>query len=108
MGDRRGYAGGKPLDCVEARRAATTSALGPTVSDLSSLFRDVLRLLRLGMVCMFISEGECGDVAGGVRPDSRTSVLLSAEETREVLRRLGGGGGGGACRGEAEGGTDKR
>ena len=40
----------------------------------------------------FLLEGECGDVASGVRPDSGTDVLLSAEETREVLGRIGGGG----------------
>ena len=44
-GDPRGSAGGKPQDCVEARRAAATSALSPTVSALSVMFRDVLHLL---------------------------------------------------------------
>ena len=64
----------------KTRRAATASALAPTVAALSSLFRDLLHLLRSGMVRMFLSEGECGDVAGGVRPDSGTGVLLYAEE----------------------------
>ena len=91
-GRARGSAGGEPLDCVEARRAGAASALAPTVAALSSLSRDVLRLLRSGLVCTFLSEGECGDVAGGVRTDSGTVVLLSAKETREVLGRLGGGG----------------
>ena len=40
----------------------------------------------------FLSEGQCRDLADGVRPDSRTGVLLSSEERREVLGRLGGGG----------------
>ena len=31
---------------------------------------------------------------GGVRPDSKTGVLLSVEERREVLGRIGGRGGG--------------
>ena len=44
-GDRHGSAGSKPLDCVKDRRAATTSALALTVAAISSLFRDVLRLL---------------------------------------------------------------
>ena len=48
--------------------------------------------LRLGMVRTFLSEGECRDVAGGARLESRTGIPLSAEETREVLGRLGGGG----------------
>ena len=37
--------GSKPPDCVRARRAASASALAPTVTALSLLFRDVLRLL---------------------------------------------------------------
>ena len=41
---------------------------------------------------MFLSEGECGDMAGGVRPESGTGVLLSTEERREVLGRIRGGG----------------
>ena len=59
-----------------------------TVAALSLLFRDVLRLLHSGLVCMFLSEEECGDVAGAVEPDSGTGVLLSSEETREVLGRI--------------------
>ena len=31
-------------------------------------------------------------MAGGVRPDSGTGKLISAEEKREVLCRIGGGG----------------
>ena len=46
----------------------------------------------MGLVHTILSEGECRDVAGGVRPDSRTGVLLSDKETREVLGRLRGGG----------------
>ena len=67
-GRRRGSAGGEPPECVEVRRAVVASSL----AALSSLFRDVLRLHRSGLVCMFLSEEECGDVAGGVRPDSET------------------------------------
>ena len=70
------------------------SDLSPTFAALSSLFRDVLRLLQSGLVRTLLSEGECRDVAGGVRPESRMGVLISAEESREVLGRLGGGGGG--------------
>ena len=44
------------------------------------------------MVRTFLSEGGCRDVAGGVSPDSRTGVLVSAEKGREVLGRLVGGG----------------
>ena len=89
-GDRQRSAGGKPPDCVKSRRAAATSALAPTVSNLSSLFWDILPLLQLGLVHTFLSEGECGDVAGGVRPDSGIGGLISAEDRREVLGRLGG------------------
>ena len=46
----------------------------------------------MGQVCTFLSEGECEDALGGVRPDSGTGVLLSAEERREVLGWIGGGG----------------
>ena len=42
------------------------------------------------LVHTFISEGGCGDVAGGMRPYSGTGVLLSAEDRREVLGRIGG------------------
>ena len=44
------------------------------------------------MVCTFLLEGECGDVAGGVRPDSSTGIMLSVEERREVLGRIRGDG----------------
>ena len=47
----------------------------------------------MGLVCTFLSEEECRDVSGGLRPESRTGVLISAEERREVLGRIGGGGG---------------
>ena len=40
-----------------------------------------------------LDEGEYGDVASDVRPDSGTGVLLSSKERREVLGRIGGGGG---------------
>ena len=65
-------------------------ALALTVAALSSLLRDVPHLLRSGLVRTFLLDGECGDVAGGVRPDSGTGVLISAEERREVLVRIGG------------------
>ena len=105
-GGWRGSAGSKPPDCVESRRADATSALDLTVAVLSSLFRDVLRLLRSGLVCTFLLEGGCGDVAGSVRTDSGTGVLLSDEEMREVMGRLGGWGR--PRRGEAAGGADER
>ena len=57
-GYRRGSVGGELPDCVKAHRAAAASDLAPTVGTLSSLFRDVLRLLRSGMVRAFLSEGE--------------------------------------------------
>ena len=44
------------------------------------------------LVRTFLLEGGYGDVAGSVRPDSGTVVLLSFEERREVLGRLGEGG----------------
>ena len=84
--------GGEPPDCVEACRSAAASALTLTVAALSSLFRDVLRLLRSGIMRTFLSEADCRDVAGGGRTDSRTGILLSSKETREVLGRLRGGG----------------
>ena len=84
-----GSAGGEPTEYVEARRASDASAL----AVLSSLFRDVLRLLQSGMVRTFLSEGEWRDVAGGVRPDSRTGVLLSAKDRSEGMVRLRGGDG---------------
>ena len=93
-GDRRGSRVSEPPDCVKARRAGTTSALTLTSATLSSLFWDVLRLLRSGMVCTFLSEGECRDVTGDVRTESGMGVLISADEKREVLGRIGGGGGG--------------
>ena len=80
-GDRRRSAGGKPPDCVKARRAAATSSLSRTVAALSLLFRDVLRLLQSGLVRTFLSEGGCGDVAGDMRPEYGTGVLIS--ERRE-------------------------
>ena len=40
-----GSAGDEPSDCVESRKAAAALALDPNVAALSSLFRDVLRLL---------------------------------------------------------------
>ena len=89
---RRGSAGGELSDCVEAPRAAAASALALTVSSLSLLFLDVLRLLQSVLDNTFLSEGGCGDVAGGVRPDSRTGVLLFSEERRKVLGRIRGGG----------------
>ena len=104
-GDQRGSAGGKSPDCVESRRAASASALFPTVDDFSSPFWDVLRLLQSGLVRTFLSEGECKDVAGGVMPHSGTGVSLSAEATREVLGRLRGGGR--PHQGEAAGGKDE-
>ena len=70
---------------------AAASALAKTVAALLSLFWDVLRLLRSGLVLTFLSKGECRDVAGDVRPDSGTGVLLSAAERSEVLGRIGGG-----------------
>ena len=73
---------------------AAALGLTLTVAALSSLYRDILRLLRSGMVRTFLSEGGCRDVAGGVSPDSRTGVLVSAEKGREVLGRLVGWGGG--------------
>ena len=81
-GDRRGSAGDKPPDCIKSRTAAAASTLSLTVADLSSLFRDVLHLLPSGLVCTFLLEGECRDMAGGLRTDSWTGVLLSAEERR--------------------------
>ena len=54
-------------------------ALALTVAALSSIFRYVLHLLQLGLVHTFLSEGGCGDVAGGVRPDSGTGILIYAE-----------------------------
>ena len=45
------------------------------------------------MLRTFLSERDCRDVAGGVRLDSKTCVLISAKERREVLGRLGGEGG---------------
>ena len=62
------------------------------------------------MVCTFLLKGECRDLAGGVRPDSGTVVLLYAKERREVLVRIRGGGtalprrsgGGGQANGDGE------
>ena len=82
--------GVNPPDCVEACRAAATSALALTVAALSSLVWEVLHLLLLGLVRTFLLEGECRDVAGGVRPDSGTGVLFSAKEKRELLVQLVG------------------
>ena len=76
---RRGSAGGKPPDFVEACRAASVSALAPTVAALSLMFRNVLCLLQSGMVCTFLSEGGCGYMAGSVRRYSGTGVLISAK-----------------------------
>ena len=89
-GGRRRSAGGKPPDCVKARRAAAALALSLKVAALSSLFRDVLRLLQSGLVRMFLSDGGCRDVANGVMPYSGTGILLYAKKRREVLGRIGG------------------
>ena len=53
-GGGRRSAGNKPPDCVKARRAAAALALTLTIAALSLMFRDVLGLLRLGLVCMFL------------------------------------------------------
>ena len=73
-----GSPGGEPPDYTKARRAAAKSALVPTVSALSSMFRDVLRLLQLGLVHTFLLEGKCRDVEGIVSLDYGMGVLLSA------------------------------
>ena len=91
-GGRHVSVGGDPPDCVKVRRATAVSALALTVATFSLLFRDVLRLLGSGLVRTLLLEGECGDMAGDVRPDSGMGVLLSIKERREVLGRLGGGG----------------
>ena len=83
--------GGELPDCVKSRIAATASTLALTFVVHSSLFRGVLRLLRSGLVHTFLSEGKLGDVAGGVRPDSRTGVMLSTKERKDVLGWIGGG-----------------
>ena len=72
--------GGDPPDCVKVRRATAVSALALTVATFSLLFRDVLRLLGSGLVRTLLLEGECGDMAGDVRPDSGMGVLLSIKE----------------------------
>ena len=46
----------------------------------------------MGLVHTFLSEGEFRDVAGGVRLEFGTGVLISTKERREVLGRLRGGG----------------
>ena len=74
----RGSAGSEPLECVEARRAAAASVLALTVTALSLLFRDVLSLLQLRLMCTFLSKRECGNVMGGVRPE------LRAVSSREI------------------------
>ena len=56
-GRRRESAGGDLPDFVEARRAAALSSLAPTVVALSLMFRDVLRLLRSGLMRTFLSVG---------------------------------------------------
>ena len=56
----------------------------------------------MGLVRTFRSERECGLIAGNVATgEGRRGALLSAEEWREVLRRLGGGVGGGKYPGAA-------
>ncbi|KAL7471539.1 hypothetical protein ACHAXS_011836 [Conticribra weissflogii] len=61
---------------------------------LECLFVDIMRLLSLGLVRLFDSEFECGYVVGSVvTSNNGTNVrgnMLSAEERRELLRRLGG------------------
>ena len=74
--------GGEPPDYVKACRAAAASAFFPTVATLSSLFQDVLSLLQLGLVRMFLSEGGCGEMEGGVSSDSGKVELLSSEKRR--------------------------
>ena len=59
-GEGGGYAGGKPPDCVKVHILAAALAVAPTVAALSLLLWDVLRLLQLGMVRTFLSEGGAG------------------------------------------------
>ena len=66
---------------IRGRRSAALD-LAPTFAALSLLFREVLCLLQSGIVCTFLSEGTCRDVAVGVRPESGTGVLFSAKERR--------------------------
>ena len=49
-----------------------------------------LSLPRSGLVRTFLSERECGDVAGNVIPDCGTGVIISTKERRKVLGRIGG------------------
>ena len=44
------------------------------------------------MVRKLLSKGECRDVAGVMRPDYETGILLSSEEIRELLGRIVGKG----------------
>ena len=78
-GKWRGSAGNEPPECFEALRASAASALTLTAAALSSLLWDVLNLLRLGLMRTFLLEGECGNMASRVRPDSEKGVLISAE-----------------------------
>ncbi|KAL7548122.1 hypothetical protein ACHAWF_011417 [Thalassiosira exigua] len=65
--------------------------LFPHRKALEDLFHDVLCLRSMGLLRTFRSERECGSVAGDVSYDGRRrGGLLSAEERRDVLHRLGG------------------
>jgi len=69
------------------------SDLIPHQTAIEHLFQDILRLLSMGLIRTFESEYECGYVVGNVNRGgySRRGTLLSSNERRDILNKLGGG-----------------
>ena len=80
----------KPCQRTSARRSIDEKSLAKHQSSLAFFFQDLLRLFSLGLVRTFLSEQECGAVAGNTSSGKGgRRGLLSAEERREVLSSLG-------------------
>lgn len=82
-----------------SHREATTGAhisciidqgtIDEKLQGLKLLHQDMMRLYSMGLVRSFTSESECGKTAGAVS-DEGSGVVLTVEERRSVLTRLGG------------------
>ena len=91
----RSGAGQGPLSSSIPQRNPREGGGGTGADPRAASFRTASKTVERPprwLVRAFLSEGECGDVAGGVRLDYGTGVLLSTEERREVLVRIRRGG----------------
>ena len=79
---------------AEGTSSKNNNSLATQEAAIGQLFQDIIRLLSMGLIRSFQSEYECGQLSGSVKANGRGTrdrgVFLSADERREVLRRLGG------------------